>query len=293
MRRRENGAGAAGERTLLVIRRGRGGWDPTSFCDPKGFGLGVNGDINNYDPNDIGQAGNIRYAPPPDSFANDNTLFRNSDFFNAHFQRLVVINGINHGTNSHFVGVTTSWTGTRTLNYPSIAPLIASELASDYSLPFVTSRSGQATRTNDLVPRTLISSSDLNAIREVAYPNRTNVSQANQYHSDTMRGLIDSAAAARRQQQMAEQRLLRLQKALSEHDAARNRDVASLRNFVTALESTSSPNSYVNSRTQARSYLKRRRRHLPASNPARRRRRTSTWADSIRTPITMLGIIRD
>ncbi len=55
----------------------RGGWDPTSFCDPKGFGLGVNGDINNYDQNDIGQIGNIRYAPPPDSFANNTTLFNN------------------------------------------------------------------------------------------------------------------------------------------------------------------------------------------------------------------------
>jgi len=61
----------------------RGGWDPTSFCDPKGFGLGVNGDINNYDQNDIGQIGNIRYAPPPNSFANDPNLFRNQDFFEA------------------------------------------------------------------------------------------------------------------------------------------------------------------------------------------------------------------
>ena len=43
----------------------RGGWDPTSFCDPKGSGLGPNGDINNYDQNDVGQIGNIRYAPPP------------------------------------------------------------------------------------------------------------------------------------------------------------------------------------------------------------------------------------
>lgn len=51
---------------------------------------------------------------------------------------------------------------------------------------------------------------------------------------------------------MAEQRLLRVQNALSRHDAARNRDVSALRDFVSALESTSSPNSYVNSRSQAR-----------------------------------------
>lgn len=245
---------AGGPYWLLV--EARGGWDPTSFCDPKGFGLGVNGDINNYDPNDIGQAGNIRYAPPPDMFANDNNLFRNSDFFNAHFQRLVVINGINHGTNSHKFGRTVGWTGTLQQEYPSIGPLIASEVAPDHSLPFIASSSSESTRTGGLVPRTLISDGDLISIREIAYPNRTNVSQANQYHSDTMRGLIDSAAAVRRQQQMAEQRLLRLQNALAQHDAARNRDVASLQDFVAALETTAAPNGYVNSRSQARSLFR-------------------------------------
>ncbi|MDJ0939364.1 MAG: DUF1501 domain-containing protein [Woeseiaceae bacterium] len=229
-----------------------GGWDPTSFCDPKGFGLGVNGDINNYDQNDIQQVGNIRYAPPPDSFANDNTLFSNDDFFQAHYQRLVVVNGINYGTNSHSVGRTASWTGSRALNYPSIAPLIASEQAPDLSLPFVASQSRESSKTNGLVPRTLVSGGDLNAIREIAFPNRTSVSQTNQYHSNSMRGLIDSASASRRQRQLSEQRLQRLTQALSEHDASRNRDVVSLRDFVDGLSATSSPNSYVNSRSQAR-----------------------------------------
>ena len=230
----------------------RGGWDPTSFCDPKGSGLGPNGDINNYDAADIGQAGNIRYAPPPDSFANDTTLFRNSDFFDAHYQRLVVVNGIDYGTNSHTVGRTASWTGSRALNYPALAPLIASETAPGYSLPFVASLSAESTKTNGLVPRTLMNGGDLNAVREIAYPNRTNVFQSNQYHSDSSRALIDTAAVARRQRQLASQRLLRLQNALAEHDAARNRDVASLRDFVIGLENTSSPSSYVNSRSRAR-----------------------------------------
>ncbi|MDJ0911380.1 MAG: DUF1501 domain-containing protein [Woeseiaceae bacterium] len=231
----------------------RGGWDPTSFCDPKGFGLGVNGDINNYDAADIGQAGNISYAPAPDMFANDNSLFSNADFFDAHFQRLVVVNGINYGTNSHSVGRTASWTGSRSLNYPSIAPLIAWQQAPGLSLPFVASQSNESSKTNGLVPRTLVSNGDLNAIREIAHPNRTNVNQTAQYHSDSARSLIDDAAEARRQRQMAEQRLQRLQLALGEHDAARNRDVQTLRDFVAALETTSSPNSYVNSKSQARS----------------------------------------
>jgi uncharacterized protein (DUF1501 family) len=231
----------------------RGGWDPTSFCDPKGFGLGVNGDINNYDQNDIGQIGNIRYAPPPDSFANDATLYRNQDFFEAHYQRMVVINGINQGTNSHQVGRTATWTGSRALNYPSVGALIATEQAGDLALPMVANSSAESSKTNGLIPRTVVRGGDLNAIREIAYPNRTSVSQTNQYHSDNARSLIDTASAARRQRQMADQRLLRLQRAISGHDAARNRDVAALRNFVNALNATSSPNAYVDSRGSARS----------------------------------------
>ena len=114
-----------------------GGWDPTSFCDPKGSGLGPNGDINNYDQNDIRQIGNIRYAPPPDMFANNTSMFSNQDFFDAHYQNLVVINGIDQGTNSHAVGATAIWTGSRVLDYPSIAALIAAENASELALPFV------------------------------------------------------------------------------------------------------------------------------------------------------------
>jgi uncharacterized protein (DUF1501 family) len=229
-----------------------GGWDPTSFCDPKGSGLGVNGDINNYDQNDIGQIGNIRYAPPPDSFANDTSLFRNQDFFEAHYQRLLVINGLNHGTNSHVVGRTASWTGSRARNYPSIGALIAAEEAPDLSMPIVANSSSESSKTNGIVPRSLVRSSNLNVIREIAYPNRTNVSQTNQYHSNSVRNLIDSASAARRQRQRNQQRLLRVQRALSLHDAARNRDVSSLQDFVNNLNATSSPNAYVNSRSNAR-----------------------------------------
>ncbi|MDH3748923.1 MAG: DUF1501 domain-containing protein, partial [Gammaproteobacteria bacterium] len=85
----------------------------------------------------------------------------------------------------------------------------------------------------------------------IAYPNRTNVSQSNSYHSGAMRGLIESASVARRQRQMAEQRLIRLQNSLAQHDAARSRDVTSMQDFASALGSTSAPNSYVNSRPRA------------------------------------------
>jgi len=230
-----------------------GGWDPTSFCDPKGFGLGENGDINNYDQNDIGQAGNLRYAPPPDSFANDANLFKNQDFFDSHFERLLVINGINYGTNSHSVGRTASWTGSRARNYPSIGALIASEEGSDLAMPIVASTSSESSKTNGLVPRSLVDgNSDLNAIREIAFPNRVDVGQSNQYHTSATRSLIDAASLGRRQRQMSVQRLLRAQRSLGLHNEARNRDVSSLQGFVNGLNSSSAPNAYVNSRSSAR-----------------------------------------
>ncbi len=150
-----------------------GGWDPTSFCDPKGAGLGPNGDINNYDAGDIRQVGKIRYAPPPDIFANNTSLFSNRDFFEAHYQRLLVVNGINYGTNSHAVGRTACWTGTRALDYPSIAALIASETAGNMALPMVATSSTESSKTKGVVPRTLVGDGDLSAIREIAFPNRT------------------------------------------------------------------------------------------------------------------------
>ena len=239
-----------------------GGWDPTSFCDPKGVPANEDianaaslrqrpGILNTYYESEIGQAGNIRYAGVP-LMHRGAGLFGNSDFFDAHFQNLLVINGINHGTNSHEVGRTASWTGTRALDYPSIAALIAAENAGQLSMPMVASSSSQSSKTKGIVPRTLMSGGDLNAIREIAFPNRTNVFQTNQYHSDNARNVIDQAALQRRQRQMNQQRLQRVSLALAEHNAARNRDVASLRNFVNALNTTSSPNSYVDSRSQAR-----------------------------------------
>jgi len=235
---------------LLV--EARGGWDPTSFCDPKGSGLGPNGDINNYDQNDIRQVGNIRYAPPPDMWANDTSLYSNRDFFEAHYQNLVVINGIDYGTNGHNVGMRAGWTGSLAGDYPSIAALIAAENAGDLSLPFVGTSPGHITKTNGLVPATLIKAGNVNALREVAYPNRVNTNQNAQYTSNSAQLLIEAAAAARRQRQLDDQRLLRLHTAVSEHDASMNRDVSTLRDFVEAMNSPIAPNGYVNSRIRAR-----------------------------------------
>lgn len=106
------------------------------------------------------------------------------------------------------------------------------------------------------MPATLVKAGNVTPLREVAYPNRVNPNQSAQYRSNSAQALIDSAGAARRQRQLNAQNLTRLRTALSEHDAARNRDVSSLRDFVAAMDSTSSPNSYVNSRSDARTLFR-------------------------------------
>lgn len=229
-----------------------GGWDPTSFCDPKGAGLGPDGAINTYDPGAIRRIGNIRYAPPPEAFANDTSLYSNRDFFEAHYQRLLVINGINYGTNSHVVGRTVSWTGRHQPGYPALPALIAAETASDFALPFLTNASNESSDTADLIPKARVRREDAAAIREIARPYRRNLDQAAEYHSPSMRGLIEDASAGRRERQLAETRLLRLKAALAGHDAARNRDVRALEAFAANLAGASAPNSYVQSKPQAR-----------------------------------------
>ena len=65
---------------LFVFVQAEGGWDPTSFCDPKTNTTGER-KINNWADNDeIREAGNIRYAP----FAN------NQAFFDKYYQRILV-----------------------------------------------------------------------------------------------------------------------------------------------------------------------------------------------------------
>ena len=86
---------------LFVFVQADGGWDPTSFCDPKSNTSGEPV-INHWAERDeVRQAGNIFYAP----FA------RNQAFFEKYHRRMLVINGVDAQTNSHTVGIVHNWSG--------------------------------------------------------------------------------------------------------------------------------------------------------------------------------------
>ena len=104
-----------------------GGWDPTSFCDPKANAAGEP-EINHWArEGEIRQAGNLRYAP----FA------RNAAFFEKYHRRMLVINGVDAQTNSHTVGVVHNWSGRNSEGYPSATALLAARYAPDGALPYL------------------------------------------------------------------------------------------------------------------------------------------------------------
>ena len=112
---------------LFVFVQADGGWDPTSFCDPKTNTPGEQV-INNWaESAEVGQAGNIRYAP----FA------RNREFFEKYHRRMLVINGVDAQTNSHTAGVTHNWSGRISEGYPTTTALLAADNGADLAMPYL------------------------------------------------------------------------------------------------------------------------------------------------------------
>lgn len=104
-----------------------GGWDVTSFCDPK---VNIAGErtINNWaDTAGIEQIGNISYAP----------VANNKQFFERFYQDMLVINGVDSQTNSHDDGQRHTWSGRLATGYPSFGAIATSTLGADLPLGLV------------------------------------------------------------------------------------------------------------------------------------------------------------
>ena len=120
-----NAAGYDGK--LFIFVQAKGGWDPTSFCDPK---MNTPGEkvINHWAENgETRQAGNLFYA----DFAN------NTAFFEKYYDRMLVINGVDAQTNSHTAGVVHNWSGRVAEGYPSMTALLAAHHGPDLSLSYL------------------------------------------------------------------------------------------------------------------------------------------------------------
>ncbi len=148
--------GADYQGKLFVFVQADGGWDPTSFCDPKTNTRGERV-INNWARNnEVRQAGRIPYAP----FA------ANRYFFEKYHDRMLVINGVDAQTNSHTVGVVHNWSGRTSEGFPTLSAILAAHHAPTGAIPYI--NFGGYSETGGLTRFTRLNNPDL--LLHVAHP---------------------------------------------------------------------------------------------------------------------------
>ena len=178
---------AAHRGRFFVFVQAAGGWDPTSFCDPKANSPGelVINRWAQYD--DVRQVGNLFYAP----FAN------NTVFFEKYYDRMLVINGVDAQTNAHSVGQLYNWSGRNAEGYPALSALLAAHFAP--ALPIAYLSFGGLSLTAGITRFTRIDNPRL--LREIAYPETDRFSDAD-------RAALESYRAATAQRRAATPNLL-------------------------------------------------------------------------------------
>ena len=163
---------------LFVFVQADGGWDPTSFCDPKANTPGEPA-INHWAESDeVHQIGRIRFAP----FAH------NEAFFRKYHRRILVINGVDAQTNSHTVGIVHNWSGRNAEGYPTTTALLAAHYAPELPVPYLSF--GGFSATSGITRFTRID--DAHLLRSIADPT---VEAFNQADWSIMESYRDTTAA--------------------------------------------------------------------------------------------------
>lgn len=162
---------------LWIFIQASGGWDPTSFCDPKGYKEVDDGNGNmvmesfpvnkSYKKSEITtNSKGMKYAPLS---ANDGIKEYNfSDFFENNADDLLVINGIDTQTNGHASGSRYMMSGKLAEGYPALSALIAGIKMPSAPLSFITA--GGYDETDGVVAGTRLS--NMNAMNELAFVNK-------------------------------------------------------------------------------------------------------------------------
>lgn len=171
---------------LYIFVGGSGGWDPTSFCDPKGF-LTENEENpmnRGYAAADIANAGNIPYAP----FTGAGSSY--GRFVEKHYQRMLVINGIDTQTNGHDSGRRHSASGKLSEGFPAFGALVAAQYGRGLPMGFITN--GFYDDTAGTTPRTRVD--NINAFQRIARPNAISANDPERgYHTEeTFQRILDA-----------------------------------------------------------------------------------------------------
>lgn len=189
-----------------------GGWDPTSFCDPKGRANEESLDpVNMYFTGDIGTAGAINYAP----------VANNQAFFEKYASQLLVINGVDTKTNNHDAGARSVFSGKLGEGNPSFGALAAAELGPDKAMSYISN--GGYDFTAERVALTRIG--NIGAFERVAFPNRPDPSNENDsYHALGGFSRIQDFQRARVQALAERQQLPRLKRSMNALFTSRTAD---------------------------------------------------------------------
>lgn len=181
--------------TYWIFMHAGGGWDPTHLCDPKGrANENENDPMGRFSRDDIRTAGNIRYAPLGD----DQTAL--DTFFQTHYPRLLVINGMDTGTNGHDQGTRGTWSGRTAEGHPPIGALIAATHGPNLPMPLI----GYGGYLDTQGVTNAVPLGDGGLLHNLAFPARPDPTGSEQNYF----GHADVPAIVQREQQL---RLLRLQ----------------------------------------------------------------------------------
>ena len=201
---------------LLVTLQAEGGWDVSSFCDPKENQPGEQEITNWSKTKETENAGNIVYAP----FA------KNSWFFQKYYRKMLVINGVDAQTNSHTTGVLHNWSGRNAEGFPSITALFAARNAPQQPLSYV--NFGGFSQTGGLVRFSRLD--DVRALRGILEPEWQRYDEENNQQVYVRRSSDMSRIRKFRNWRLA--RML-------DNPALLNREKTNLEAYANALESKS------------------------------------------------------
>lgn len=209
---------------LLITVQAEGGWDVTSFCDPKMNSAGER-EINTWArTGEIQTAGNLQYAP----------VASNAAFFQKYYRDMLVINGIDSQTNSHSAGVTHHWSGRISEGFPSLTALFASINAPNLPISYV--NNGGYTNTGNLIRYTRLENT--NRLINVIYPNNMVWDQNQRWIHDSDWERIQAARANRMQ-------------SLTQDSAATTRQIRNRANYLSSLENAGSLTDFATALTNA------------------------------------------
>jgi hypothetical protein len=201
---------------LFVSVNAGGGWDPTSLCDPKGWSSPNDPNpMNHYDPGEIGQAGNILYAPTPVDAMGVPVPYMQGltpqEFFDKYYQQLTVINGLDVQTNGHDTGARVTWSGRLAEGFPTLSAFVAGAYGPQQPIAFLSF--GGFAETAGIVARTRAGNPQ--ALGNIAYPQRRDPGdELSTFHAPKVQEMIDAQQFARDQSLMAKQNLPNIKHAM-------------------------------------------------------------------------------